>query len=164
MKKIQFCLILSAALFIVFSAFKSSKSKFENEVLFPEGYRNWTHVKTYIVRPKNPSFPFIGGFNHVYANAEAMKGYKSGYFPNGSIIVSDVVVANEDSLTTREGERRHIDVMVRDSIKYDDLGGWRFETFNKSGKDTRVLTPATRNQCTSCHKINSDMVFSEYRD
>src|SRR6187402_2538543 len=131
MKKYSAVIVLIVIAYILFSSFHSVQLNSEEEVPFPEGYRNWTHVKTYIVRPKSPAFPFIGGFNHVYANSEAMRGYKTGYFPNGSIIVSDVIQANEDSLNTREGDRVHLDVMVRDSIKYQDFGGWRFETFDK---------------------------------
>jgi len=136
----------------------------EVTVGYPEGYRDWTHVKTYVVKPKSPAFSIIGGFNHVYANDKAMIGYKTGNFPNGSIIVSDVIDALDDSLNTREGARVHLDVMVRDTIHIQDPGGWRFETFEKDSKSTRMLTPTTRLQCNNCHhKHNKDMVFSDYR-
>jgi len=164
MKKIIVVVVLTVTTYIFCSSFNDSLINTADEIPFPEGYRNWTHVKTYIVRPKNPAFKFIGGFNHVYANEEAMTGYKTGHFPNGSMIVSDVISANEDSLNTREGDRVHVDVMARDSTKYDDFGGWRFETFDKSSKTIRLLTPATRTQCTNCHKKNSNMVYSEYRN
>ncbi len=73
-----------------------------------------------------------------------MIGYKTGKFPNGSIIVSDVIHANEDSLSTKEGERVHIDVMMRDSLKYNDFGGWRFETFDKKHRE-----PFAHNRCAN---------------
>lgn len=138
----------------------------EQEILveYPEGYRAWTHVKTYVVRPKNPAYTIIGGFNHVYANDKAMVGYQTGHFPDGAIIVSDVIEAAEDSLNTREGKRVHIDVMIKDSLKFTEPGGWRFETFDKDSKTLRLLTPASRLQCNNCHHARSnDMVFSEYR-
>lgn len=98
----------------------------------------------------------------MYANKEAMIGYTTGKFPNGSIIVSDVIHVNEDSLSTLEGERVHIDVMMRDSLKYNDFGGWRFETFDKNTAN-RMLTLDTRKACTNCHKKKADMVFSDFR-
>jgi hypothetical protein len=135
----------------------------EVTVGYPEGYRHWTHVKTYVVKPKNPAFSAIGGFNHVYANDKAMIGYKTGNFPNGSIIVSDVIEALDDSLNTREGTRSNLSVMVKDTIHIQDPGGWRFETFEKDSKTTKLLTSTTRLKCNNCHKRNQDMVFSDYR-
>jgi len=64
----------------------------------------------------------------------------------------------------REKARVHVDVMVRDTTKYEDFGGWRFETVDKSSKTIRLLTPATRIQCTNCHKKKLNMVFSEYHN
>lgn len=136
----------------------------EVTVPYPEGYREWTHVKTYVVKPKNPAFTSIGGFNHVYANDKAMIGYKTGKFPNGSIIVSDVIVALDDSLNTREGTRSNLSVMIKDTINIQDPGGWRFETFEKDSRTNRLLTPTTRLKCNACHqKRNQDLVFSDYR-
>ncbi|HZY82798.1 MAG TPA: cytochrome P460 family protein, partial [Cyclobacteriaceae bacterium] len=102
----------------------SFRSNPDNErIAYPDGYRDWTHVKTYIVGPKNPAFKVIGGFNHVYGNEKAMKGYQSGDFPDGSVIVSDVIATVEDSITIREANRDHIDVMMKEN------GTWIFETF-----------------------------------
>jgi hypothetical protein len=120
-------------------------------------------VKTYIVGPKSPAFKFIPGFNHVYANEKAMRGYKTGYFPNGSVIVSDVVEAKEDTINVREGKRHHIDVMMKDSIKYADSGGWSFEQFSADDEPKRLLTPQIKTVCTNCHSKERDFVYSEYR-
>jgi len=120
------------------------------DIAYPAGYRDWTHVKTYIVEPKSPAFKFIGGFNHVYANEKAMQGYGSGTFTNGSVIVSDVIEAKEDSVDIREGKRHHLDVMVRDSIKYAESGGWGFEEF-AGDSEVRLLTPVVRTECVNCH-------------
>lgn len=162
MKKIQVILVLITACSIVFSSFLPEETPDEG-IPYPEDYRTWTHVKTHIVRPHNPAFKIVGGFNHVYANREAMIGYRTGKFPNGSIIVSDVIKVSEDSLSTLEGERMHIDVMMRDSLKFDDIGGWRFETFDKS-TTTRLLTTGTRAGCNNCHRKTADMVFSTFRN
>jgi len=162
-QKFQFLVVLMIA-GIAFLSFKSVPRDASDEgVPYPEGYRDWTHVKTYIVGPKSMAFKFIGGFNHVYANEAAMVGYKTGHFPNGSVIVSDVIQAKEDSVDIREGRRHHIDVMVRDTIKYADAGGWRFEQFQGDSPTARLLTPQTRVFCSNCHTRQKDMVFSEYR-
>ena len=156
-------LSIIAACVILLSSFSLSEKHSDEGIPFPAGYRNWTHVKTHIVRPHNPAFKIVGGFNHVYANKEAMIGYRTGKFPNGSIIVSDVIHVKEDSMSTIEDGRMHIDVMMRDSVRYNDFGGWRFETFDKSTAD-RMLVLDTRAACTNCHKKTPDMVFSDYRN
>jgi hypothetical protein len=157
-------LVLLCVLGILFISFTHDPAiNEEQEVPYPEGYRKWTHVKTYIVGPKSPAFKFIGGFNHVYANEQAMVGYTTGHFPNGSIIVSDVISAKEDSVDIREGTRHHLDVMVRDSIKYSDAGGWRFEQFQDDSPRIRLLNVQSRMVCSNCHTRQKDMVFSVYR-
>ena len=157
-------LILLAILGIVLISFQeASRHETEESVPYPQGYRDWSHVKTYIVGPKSLAFKFIGGFNHVYANDKAMVGYKTGYFPSGSVIVSDVIQAREDSVDIREGPRHHLDVMIRDSIQYADAGGWRFEEFQGDSPTIRLLTPLTQANCSKCHSKQKDMVFSVYR-
>jgi hypothetical protein len=157
-------LILLMVIGIVFVSFKGEqKHETDEGIPYPEGYRDWTHVKTYIVGPKSMAFKFIGGFNHVYANEKAMVGYRTGHFPNGSVIVSDVIQAKEDSVDVREGPRHHLDVMARDSIKYSDAGGWRFEEFKGDSPTIRLLNAQTRVICSNCHTKQKDMVFSVYR-
>lgn len=159
--KILISLLAAGIVFLSFAG--DPKQETDESIPYPHGYRGWMHVKTYIVGPKSPAFKFIGGFNHVYANEKAMMGYKTGYFPNGSVIVSDVIQAKEDSVDIREGKRHHIDVMVRDSIKYTDAGGWRFEQFSGDGLTTGLLTPETRTICSNCHAKRKTFVFSDYR-
>jgi hypothetical protein len=160
--KSYYVLTFAIAIVIVISGFRFEPVS-DDKIQYPKGYRDWTHVKTYIVLPKNPAFRLIGGFNHVYANDLALQGYKTGRFPDGSVIVSDVVQANADSLNVREGNRHHIDVMVRDSIKFAAAGGWGFESFSGDSKDQRMVTPDISARCTNCHKKQDDYVFSEFR-
>lgn len=161
--KTYFVIVSLLVILLMIVSFKNHPDP-EPKIPYPEGYRKWDHVKTYIVGPQNPVFKFIGGFNHVYANEQAMKGYASGNFANGSIIVSDVIEAREDSMDIREGKRHHIDVMVKDSIKFAEIGGWGFEQFAVDSKTQRLLTPEIRILCTNCHSKQKDFVFSEYRE
>jgi hypothetical protein len=136
----------------------------DSEVPYPEGYRTWSHIKTAIVGPQNPGFKFTGGFHHIYANGKAMEGYSSGKFPEGSVLVFDVLEANEKNSDFAEGKRRHIDVMVKDSVRFAATGGWGYEEFKEGKKTERVLTPAIQNQCFTCHAKQKDFVFSDYRE
>ena len=121
-----------------------------------------------MIGPSNPNFQFAGGFHHIYANEKAMKGYETGRFSNGSIIVFDVIEANEQNGNTTEGKRRHTDVMVKDSVLYADTGGWGFEEFkmNDKGEQLPMIKELAIQKCFNCHstKKNQGFVFSKVRD
>lgn len=63
-----------------------------------------------------------------------------------------------------EGERRRVDVMTRDSARFGDTGGWRFERF--LGDDTTQGSVHDNGKsCFECH-TNAKMhgyVFSQLR-
>ena len=88
-------------------------------VPYPDGFRSWTHVKSLIVGPDHETFAKRGGIHHYYANGKAVAGYRSGVFPDGSIVVDEAVWTKDGDGRTKglvfEGERRFLDVMVKDS-------------------------------------------------
>lgn len=137
------------------------------QVTYPQGYRNWTHVKTALIGPQSPFSAAVGGFHHIYANETAMAGYRTGRFPNGSVLVFDVLEARESQGTTGEGPRRHIDVMEKDSKRFSATGGWGYEEFKGDSQTERVLTPKTAQDCHTCHATGAkghDSVFSRFRE
>lgn len=153
-------LLISA---IVLASFTFNKSLQKDEVPYPEGYRMWTHVKTGLIGSENPNFKFSGGYHHIYANAKAMQGYTSGYFPEGSVLIFDVLDTKEQKGNIQEGNRKHLDVMVKDSLKYRSTGGWGYEEFNGDSHTQRTLTQTIKNQCFNCHSKNENYIFSEFR-
>jgi hypothetical protein len=128
-------------------------------VAYPDGYRGWFRVKTALVSDRHPEFAQSGGFRHILANPQAVAGYRDGNFADGSAIVVDWIAAVEKNGAFSEGERRRIDVMVKDRARFGTTGGWGFEQFRgDSHTDRMVQTPAT---CYSCHsKAARDGVFS----
>jgi len=164
MKKLHFISVILIAVFLAASAFQSSKTKSDNdEISYPDGYRNWTHIKTGFIGPNNPGFKFSGGFHHIYANNKAMQGYRSGKFPQGSILIFDVINYKETNGNFDETDRKHLDVMVKDSLKYTTTGGWGFEEFEKDSHTERNLTSIIQIQCANCHAQKPDYVFSAFR-
>lgn len=133
-------------------------------VPYPEGFRKWNHVKTGLIGPNSSAFKTTGGFHHIYANDRAMEGYASGHFPQGSIFVFDVIEGNEKDGNTIEGNRRHVDVMVKDSLRYPSTGGWGYEEFKGNSKTERVLTETVRTACFNCHTRQPDYIFSDLRE
>lgn len=135
-----------------------------NPVPFPEGYRNWTHVKTMVLQPGHPLYDAFGGIHHVYANDRALEALKKGTpFPDGSVLVFDLFEATQENHAIVEGQRKIIGVMWKNSEKYADTGGWGFEGFKPETRE-RVVTDA-KTQCFACHQsaAETDYVFSRYR-
>jgi hypothetical protein len=137
-------------------------------VSFPEGYRSWQHVKSILIGPEHSTFVRRGGLHHYYANDQALVGYQTGRFPNGSVIV-------DEGLSTKEGEghakgilmereRRTVEVMVKDDNLYKDTGGWGYERFEREDKRGR-LTVSDQAMCHGCHAQaqDRDHVFSKIR-
>ena len=95
------------------------------KVAFPDGYRSWQHVKSVVVGPEHKSFAAEGGkIFEFYANPNAVEGYRTGKFPNGSVLVRETLktIAGEGELKgiLREGERSGLDVMVKDDRVYGE--------------------------------------------
>jgi len=152
MTRLRF-LIVPAALMLV-----AATSGAAEEIAFPDGYRVWTHIRSAIVGPTSGAFKRFGGMHSIYANPAAMDGYRSGRFPDGSVIVFD----NHETFTTQgtelPGRRRFIDVMVKTG------GSWRFGEFAGDSRTERSVTVAQGEaQCASCHAQSpTDHVYSQY--
>ena len=130
---------------------------------YPESFRTWSHVKSGVIGPQHKNFASLGGLHHVYANKEAMAGYKTRQFPEQSVIVFEWLEWAEKDGAILEGPRRQIDVMAKDSKRYAQTGGWGFQRFVK---DSRELAAApTPQDCFACHnQLKEDgLVLSKYR-
>lgn len=139
-------------------------SRLSDTVPYPDGYREWTHVKSSLVSPAHGTYATGGGFHHIYANDKAIAGYRTRTFPEGSIIVFDWLEMRDNAGVFEEGARRQTDVMHKDSVRFAATGGWGFQRFVKDSKTELAATPAP-NQCYACHqKLKpGDLVISTYR-
>lgn len=135
-------------------------------IAFPDGYTRWTHIKSGLINPGHPGYARFGGLHHIYANEQALAGYRNRNFDDGSILIYDLF---ETRATTDgsidQGPRRHIDVMVKDSGRYGDTGGWGYAEFAAGARDDH-LGPGQRAGCANCHANAKDRghVFSELQD
>ncbi|MBV9268837.1 MAG: cytochrome P460 family protein, partial [Acidobacteriaceae bacterium] len=110
-------LIVFAILLAIASVITAAENS--AEVPFPEGYASWQHVKSVVIGPEHKSFASEGGkVFHFYANPQAIEGYRTGRFPNGSVIVREtlrtIAGEGESKGILTEGERSSLDVMVKD--------------------------------------------------
>jgi hypothetical protein len=141
-----------------------SGEKFKPSVKYPDGYRQWAHVKSMVIQQGHTLFDSFGGIHHIYANQKALKAMKSGKpYPDGSVLVFDLLEAKDENNAVVEGERKVVGVMEKEAKKFSGTGGWGFEGFKGDTKE-RVVTDA-KSACFSCHEgqKKTDYVFSSYR-
>jgi len=134
-------------------------------VAYPDGYREWSHVKSAVIGPAHKNFAMLGGFAHTYANEQATAGYRTRQFPEQSVIVVDWLQMSDKEGAFVEGSRRQVDVMVKDSKRFAATGGWGFQRFVKDSKTERS-TEVTPQQCFACHNQlkKDELVLSSYRN
>lgn len=136
-----------------------------DSVSFPQGYRNWLHVKSMLIQPGHALENPFQGIHHIYANGKAATGLKTGAYADGSVLVFDLLNYTEKDKTIQEGERKLVGVMHKDSSKYSSTGGWGFEGFAGNSKTERLVKDGGKS-CFGCHasEKSKDYVFSSLRD
>ena len=157
---------MAAVLLFVVLAGGAASGGEGGRVDFPRGYRDWTHVKSMVIQPGHPLFDAFGGIHHIYANPGAMTGYRTGKFPDGSVIVFDLLAAAPAEKSLGEGPRKVLGVMQRDRARYKATGGWGFEAFPSGDPQQRAVGANAVSACFACHEGQRDReyVFSAWRD
>lgn len=135
-------------------------------VAYPETYRGWHHVKSMELKPGHALYESFGGLHHIYANPKAFKGYQTGKFRDGAVIVFDLLEAKHEGNALVEGKRKVLGVMVRDSRKFAATGGWGFEGFAGGDPKKPVVGANAATACFACHAPQKDnnYLFSSLRN
>lgn len=136
-----------------------------HEVPYPDGYRDWRHVKSMVISEGHPLFSAFGGIHHIYANEPALKGYATGRFPDGAVIVFDLLEAVAQDHAISESMRKVLGVMHKDTKRWSATGGWGFEGFAGDSTSDRVVGDDAAKKCFACHiaQKSRDYVFSAPR-
>ncbi len=143
----------------------------DGSIAFPDGYRSWTFLHGSLVPAQFPGFakspcvkPCTNGIFYFYANESAMKGLRTGTYPDGAVIAEEMLefLIGEKG-TGKEGRRVLTAVMVKDSGRYAATGGWGFANFNEGSK-ANTLDTKEQQTCYQCHTARKDRgyVFTEY--
>lgn len=136
-----------------------------DSVAYPDGYRDWTHIKTMVLHKGHAlENPFMG-IHHVYGNEKAVKGSRSGQFDDGAVLVFDLLQYMTQDNASIEGDRILVGVMIKDSAKYASTGGWGFEGFKGNSHTERLVSDGGQS-CYACHasQKETNYVFSRWRD
>ena len=135
------------------------------DVPYPQGFRQWDHVKSMVINKGHPLHDAVGGMHHIYGNGKAMAGYKSGRFADGSVLVFDLFEAVDKDNAVSEGGRKAVVVMARDRKQFKATDGWGYQVFDpKTRKGS--LDAKAQADCHACHTAqkDKDFVFSAWRD
>jgi hypothetical protein len=136
-------------------------------VPYPDSYRSWQLVKSIVVGPDSTLFGARGGIHHYYANSLAIIGYRTGKFPEGSIIVDEAMwMKDGDGLAKGiwlENGQRFLEVMSKDA-NYKSTDGWGFERFDADTHNGQ-LDAESQSHCHACHENakDRDHVYSSLR-
>jgi hypothetical protein len=164
-KKTAFAAItMIVALALSVGVFRPRAEGKTGKVDYPEGYRQWPHVKSMVLQEGHPLYESFGGIHHVYANARALAAMKAGKpHPDGAVLVFDLLEAKAENNAIVEGGRKVVGVMQKDAKKFAETGGWGFEGFKGDTQERAVAD--TKSACFACHtgQKAQDYVFSTYR-
>lgn len=147
------------------AAATASVSAVAGELAYPNGFRQWGHVKSMVLKPGHALYDAVGGMHHIYANPKAMQGYKAGKFADGSVIVFDLFEAVDKDNAVSEGKRKAVVVMSRNARAYKANDGWGYEVFDAQTRKGSLDAKAQAD-CHACHRSQQerDFVFSSLRD
>jgi hypothetical protein len=155
---------------IAFAATIRAESESSNPpaVPYPDGYRQWQHVNSVVMPAKMSDGKTMGAdgqppaphgliFN-VYANEKAQEGYRTGHFPEGSVLIADWFFLEEKGPALMQGARKSVDVMIRDA-RYAETGGWGFENFDRDSRTIRNVGSKAVKSCFECHSRAKEHEF-----
>jgi hypothetical protein len=129
-------------------------------VTIPEGYRQWE-----LIAPAQEAEP-LNELRAVLGNPIAIKAYQDGTlpFPDGTILVKLAwkhVQSTEFEPASVPGAATTVQVMVKDSKRYPDSGGWGFGRFING----KPVDEAQHQTCFACHEARvkgHDFVFTRW--
>jgi hypothetical protein len=128
----------------------------------PRDYRTWTHVRSMVVTDAEEG---MYGFHDVYANRAALRGLRAKRkpmaFPEGAQFVVSISEVKQEKGLVLAGPKQRDVTQIKDRTARA-TGGWRFASFDPSGKPIAIDAAS----CAACHSqaAESDMVFTRYRE
>lgn len=139
-----------------FSPYVDSKGN----ISIPEDFRNWAFLGTWGVASDEDGQLGSKGFHNVYTRPETVAAFRlTGKFPDGAVLVKELLKAATDSMTTGEIsyaiETEGWFIMIKDTkgrFKDNKLwgDGWGWALFNAGDRSTTV-TKDYKDDCLGCH-------------
>ena len=64
-RRVRMVLPISIGALLIITGIAFSEGSSKNLVLYPEGYRNWTHIKSMVIQQGHPLYESFGGIHHI---------------------------------------------------------------------------------------------------
>ena len=140
------------------------------ELMRPQGYREWVFVGSSLAMSyeKKPEKVKHLKFHHLYINRDAYYEFeKSGTFPEGTILVMEVLTAGSHASINRQGhfadQVSGLEAAVKDSSRFPER--WAYFSFDlKDGSLSGTAKAFAKERCWSCHNehAQTDNVFTQF--
>ena len=145
----------------------------KNELIRPEGYRQWVYVGTPITpNDMNGGKAAFPDFHNVYMEPSDFKHFsKTGKFREGTILVKELVgVGTKASVSGKGyfmGEFTSLEATVKSKKRFPkEPNNWAYFSFGGRGGKKRSKTAKAfpTNKCATCHQAAAatDMVFTQH--
>ena len=138
----------------------------------PEGYREWIYVGTPVTpNDMNNGKAAFPEFHNVYIHPKNYKKWKkTGAFPNGTILIKELVSVGTKSAPSGNGyfmgEFIGLEATIKDSKRFKgEPGNWAYFSFTRKGKSPALKAKAMpTDKCNFCHQgfAKDDWVFTQY--
>jgi hypothetical protein len=132
----------------------------KGNISLPKDFRGWQFLGTWGVATDEDNEVGSKGFHNVYTQPETVSAFrKNGKFPDGAVLVKELLKAKTDSMTTGEisyaAETDGWFIMIKDTkgrFKGNKLwgDGWGWALF-KAENPTKIVTEDYKDDCLSCH-------------
>ena len=140
----------------------------QNELVRPEGYREWVFVGATLGMSYSEKAPKEQRFHNLYLHPRAYREYKqTGRFPERTILVMEVLTPGAQASINRQGhfEDRSlgIEAAVKDSSRFPE--GWAYFGFIRPGQpDAPTARAFPKEACWDCHRQHgeTDNVFTQF--
>ena len=169
-------IIVIAGLIAATAASVIAEPRFDDEgnLLRPENYREWIYVGTPVTpNDLNDGKAPFPEFHNVYIHPSSWAYYKkTGKFPNGAILVKELVSVGSKAATSGKGyfmgEYIGLEATVKDATRFaKEPGNWAYFSFSNKDHSLPVKAKAKAfptEACAACHQAAAadDMVFTQY--
>ncbi len=142
----------------------------DNELVRPEGYREWVFIGATLGMSYEPSEAKRKNakFHNLYINPSSYREYKkTGRFPERTVFVMEVLTAGSRASINQQGQFQDkvlgVEVALKDSSRFKE--SWAYFNFIRDdGSAADSVKAYPKDRCWSCHNEHAatDNVFTQF--
>ena len=148
---------------------KAATYNANGELVRPADHREWVFVGAPVTpNDMNDGKAAFPEFHNVYIDPASFSSYKqTGSFPNGTVILKELVSVGSKSMDSGngyfQGEFVSLEAMVKDTSRFSsEPGGWAFFRFGEAPNYNPTGARMKTESCNTCHSgASEDYVFTD---